>query len=198
MANHFRSTERQESDGEETLFQPEPTTAAVTPQVIDDAEVVARLGDIADWILGHDRPIRNRVDDSVVRGWLARAMNASRGPQWVCDNCHNIMAEWSPVCDSCHAFDTLTWREPPVAARMVTAGNGVEMLPLKDLTSVTGYLRGGCSPVGMKKRFPTFLDERARSLQTVSVSAGLRGVQLLIAPGALLSFVGGAYAGIAD
>ncbi|MDO5370607.1 heme biosynthesis protein HemY [Paracoccus sp. (in: a-proteobacteria)] len=70
------------------------------------------------------------ADDSVVRGWLARAMNASRGPQWVCDNCHNIMAEWSPVCDSCHGFDTLTWREPPVAAQMVTAGNGVEMLPL--------------------------------------------------------------------
>lgn len=70
------------------------------------------------------------ADDSVVRGWLARAMNASRGPQWVCDKCHNIMAEWSPVCDSCHAFDTLTWREPPVAAQMVTAGNGVEMLPL--------------------------------------------------------------------
>ena len=43
MANHFRSTERQESDGEETLFQPEPTTAAVTPQVIDDAAVDAVL-----------------------------------------------------------------------------------------------------------------------------------------------------------
>lgn len=70
------------------------------------------------------------ADDSVVRAWLARAMNASRGPQWVCDNCHNIMSEWSPVCDSCHGFDTLSWREPPVAARMATAGNGVEMLPL--------------------------------------------------------------------
>lgn len=70
------------------------------------------------------------ADDSVVRAWLARAMNASRGPQWVCENCHNIMSEWSPVCDSCHGFDTLSWREPPVAARMATAGNGVEMLPL--------------------------------------------------------------------
>ena len=70
------------------------------------------------------------AEESVVRGWLARAMNASRGPQWVCDNCHNIMAEWAPICDSCHGFDTLTWREPPVAARAATAGNGVEMLPL--------------------------------------------------------------------
>ncbi|WP_081969456.1 heme biosynthesis protein HemY [Paracoccus sanguinis] len=69
-------------------------------------------------------------DDSVVRGWLARAMNASRGPQWVCDNCHNVMADWAPVCDSCHGFDTLSWREPPVAARMAGASNGVEMLPL--------------------------------------------------------------------
>lgn len=70
------------------------------------------------------------ADDSIVRGWLARAMNASRGPQWVCDNCHNVMADWAPVCDSCHGFDTLTWREPPIAARLASAGNGVEMLPL--------------------------------------------------------------------
>ncbi|WP_134724452.1 heme biosynthesis protein HemY [Paracoccus luteus] len=69
------------------------------------------------------------ADDSVVRGWLARAMNASRGPQWVCDNCHNIMTDWAPVCDSCHGFDTLTWREPPMPLRAASA-NGVEMLPL--------------------------------------------------------------------
>ena len=69
------------------------------------------------------------ADDSVVRGWLARAMNASRGPQWVCDNCHNIMTDWAPVCDSCAGFDTLTWREPPMPHRAATA-NGVEMLPL--------------------------------------------------------------------
>ncbi|WP_112873835.1 heme biosynthesis protein HemY [Paracoccus endophyticus] len=69
------------------------------------------------------------ADDSVVRGWLARAINASRGPQWVCDNCHNIMADWAPVCDSCAGFDTLTWREPPVPLRATTT-NGVEMLPL--------------------------------------------------------------------
>lgn len=71
------------------------------------------------------------ADDSIVRGLLARAMNASRGPQWVCENCHNIMAEWSPVCDSCHGFDTLSWKEPPPAAWMSGgATNGVEMLPL--------------------------------------------------------------------
>ncbi|WP_170295215.1 heme biosynthesis protein HemY [Paracoccus aestuariivivens] len=70
-------------------------------------------------------------DDAVVRGILASALVASRGPQWVCDKCHNVMGDWAPVCDSCGGFDTLTWREPEGAA--ATAGivpNGVEMLPL--------------------------------------------------------------------
>lgn len=53
------------------------------------------------------------ADDSVVRGWLARALTAPRGPQWVCDNCHNVMADWAPVCDSCGGFDTLSWTTPP-------------------------------------------------------------------------------------
>ncbi len=52
------------------------------------------------------------ADDSVVRGWLARALTASRGPQWVCDNCHNVMTDWGPVCDSCGGFDTLSWKVP--------------------------------------------------------------------------------------
>ncbi|MRX49646.1 heme biosynthesis protein HemY [Paracoccus sp. S-4012] len=69
------------------------------------------------------------ADESLVRGWLARAMTASRGPQWVCDNCHNVMEDWAPTCDSCNAFDTLTWREPD---RHLEAASpyGVEMLPL--------------------------------------------------------------------
>lgn len=69
------------------------------------------------------------ADDAVVRGTLARAMTASRGPQWVCDKCHNIMADWSPTCDSCGGFDTLTWREPDRATGGVVP-NGVELLPL--------------------------------------------------------------------
>ena len=70
------------------------------------------------------------ADDAVVRGILARALVASRGPQWVCDKCHNVMADWAPVCDSCGGFDTLTWREPDTPAWSAAAGNGVEMLPL--------------------------------------------------------------------
>ncbi|PKP70152.1 MAG: heme biosynthesis protein HemY [Alphaproteobacteria bacterium HGW-Alphaproteobacteria-4] len=68
------------------------------------------------------------ADDAVVRGWLARALGASRGPQWVCENCHNIQAEWGPVCDNCAGFDTLSWREPVGGG--VPLANGAEMLPL--------------------------------------------------------------------
>lgn len=69
-------------------------------------------------------------DDAVVRGILARALVASRGPQWVCDKCHNVMADWSPTCDSCGGFDTLTWREPDSPVWSAPAANGAEMLPL--------------------------------------------------------------------
>jgi HemY protein len=51
--------------------------------------------------------------DAVVRGWLAKALGASRGPQWVCGACNHIHAAWEPVCDNCGAFDTLDWRTPP-------------------------------------------------------------------------------------
>lgn len=68
------------------------------------------------------------AEDSVVKGWLARGLTASRGPQWVCDNCSNIHSEWAPVCDNCQSFDTLTWKVPPATATM--SATGVEMLPL--------------------------------------------------------------------
>lgn len=66
--------------------------------------------------------------DAVVQGWLARALTASRGPQWVCDNCQNIHSEWAPICDNCGAFDTLTWKRPPTAE--LALPGGTEMLPL--------------------------------------------------------------------
>lgn len=67
-------------------------------------------------------------DDAVVRGWLARALTASRGPQWVCEKCHNIQSDWTPTCDNCGGFDTLSWREPPNATAPLP--HGAEMLPL--------------------------------------------------------------------
>ena len=66
--------------------------------------------------------------DTVVRGWLTKALTAPRGPQWICDKCHTIHGDWAPVCTNCKAFDTLAWRRPPVGE--VAMPGGTEMLPL--------------------------------------------------------------------
>lgn len=63
------------------------------------------------------------------------------------------------------------------------------MIPMKDLKEVTGYIRGGCSPVGMKKPFPTFLDETAILFDEIYLSAGQRGAQILISPEALTNYL---------
>lgn len=68
------------------------------------------------------------ASDAVVQGWLARALTAPRGPQWVCDNCRHIHSEWSPVCENCGGFDTLAWSAPqtPEIASVAAAN----LLPL--------------------------------------------------------------------
>ncbi|WP_342069345.1 heme biosynthesis protein HemY [Yoonia algicola] len=68
------------------------------------------------------------ADDSVVRGWLTKALTAPRGPQWICDKCQHIHATWGPTCTNCGAFDTLAWKAPPVSEVAMPAGT--EMLPL--------------------------------------------------------------------
>ncbi|MFT7596651.1 MAG: HemY protein [Paracoccaceae bacterium] len=68
------------------------------------------------------------ASDMVVQGWLARALSAPRGPQWVCDNCHTIHAEWAPVCTNCNSFDTLSWKTPKTPE--IASATGVHMLPL--------------------------------------------------------------------
>ncbi|WP_066703574.1 heme biosynthesis protein HemY [Celeribacter ethanolicus] len=67
-------------------------------------------------------------DDVVVRGWLTRALTAPRGPQWVCDKCQTIHAQWAPVCENCGGFDTLSWRKPTHSEVAMPAGT--EMLPM--------------------------------------------------------------------
>lgn len=64
----------------------------------------------------------------------------------------------------------------------VSGNKRVEMLNLSELEVTTGYIRGGCSPVGMKKLFPTFLDNSASDFKTIIVSAGRRGLQMEVAP----------------
>ena len=68
------------------------------------------------------------ADDTVVRGWLQRAVAAPRGPQWCCDKCQAIHAAWAPICDNCGGFDTLSWRTPPAGSAPGTGG--VDLAPL--------------------------------------------------------------------
>lgn len=66
----------------------------------------------------------------------------------------------------------------------------VEMLPMKDLLATTGYIRGGCSPIGMKKKFPTFIDETAILFDEIAVSAGIRGAQIIVNGETLAEYLG--------
>lgn len=66
------------------------------------------------------------------------------------------------------------------AAARVSGHKRVAMLPVKELFPLTGYLRGGCSPIGMKKHFPTYVDASAKALKRISVSAGMRGCQVIL------------------
>ena len=70
-----------------------------------------------------------------------------------------------------------------------TGNKRIEMLAVKELLPTTGYIRGGCSPIGMKKKFPTFVDESALLHEKITVSAGVRGAQLFLEVKALLPFV---------
>ena len=64
------------------------------------------------------------------------------------------------------------------------------MIPMKDLLAVTGYIRGGCSPIGMKKRFPTYIHSTCLEHEAIYISAGVRGLQVRIAPQDLIDYVG--------
>ena len=81
-------------------------------------------------------------------------------------------------------------------AAKVSGNKKCEMLHVKDLLGVTGYIRGGCSPVGMKKKFPTFMDKSAEEYGEISVSAGVRGVQMLTDPKKLCEYIGAEFTDI--
>jgi Cys-tRNA(Pro)/Cys-tRNA(Cys) deacylase len=74
-------------------------------------------------------------------------------------------------------------------AARVCGEKKVDLIPVKDLLPLTGYIRGGCSPIGMKKQFPTYIDETAELFDTIAVSAGVRGCQVILAPRKLLDFI---------
>lgn len=79
------------------------------------------------------------------------------------------------------------------AARCAGVKN-IEMLHVRELQGLTGYIRGGCSPVGMKKQYPTFIDASADMFGEIYVSAGLRGQQLKVNPRELKEFIGAQFA----
>lgn len=72
-----------------------------------------------------------------------------------------------------------------------------DLIPMKQLLPLTGYIRGGCTSIGMKKKFPTFFHSTATDFDTIFVSAGVRGLQLEIAPNDLINYVGATVADIA-
>lgn len=74
----------------------------------------------------------------------------------------------------------------------------VEMIPMKDLLQVTGYIRGGCSPVGMKKQFPSFLEESAQLFEKIYVSAGKRGHLMELKPEDLVGLTQAVYADLIE
>ena len=75
-------------------------------------------------------------------------------------------------------------------AAKAAGDKNMELIPVKELLALTGYIRGGCSPVGMKKKYPTYFDETAELYDTIAVSAGERGHQMILPPNDLVQLVG--------
>ncbi len=78
----------------------------------------------------------------------------------------------------------------------ISGNKKVEMLPMKELLPLTGYIRGGCSPIGMKKQFPTYIHESAEALDEIGVSAGQRGQQVMLSPKELAKYIRAQFADI--
>lgn len=74
-------------------------------------------------------------------------------------------------------------------AAKASGSKRIEMVKVKELFELTGYIRGGCSPVGMKKNFPVFIDETVQLFENISISAGVRGTQIIINPGDLINSI---------
>ena len=82
-------------------------------------------------------------------------------------------------------------------ARAVSGSKEIKPVKMDELLALTGYIRGGCSPIGMKKKYPLFIDETATLFDEIYVSAGVRGRQLILAPDDLAKASGGTFADVA-
>jgi HemY protein len=106
------------------------------------------------------------ASDAVVQGWLARALTAPRGPQWVCENCNHVQGAWGPVCGRCGGFDTLAWVTPEADG---SAATGAHMLPL-----IVGAIASqGVIPVDDQDETPPSDDEPIKA-EPVEDSAPVR------------------------
>jgi len=74
-------------------------------------------------------------------------------------------------------------------AARISDNKSIELVAVKDLLEITGYMRGGCSPIGMKKVFPTYFDKSMNNFDEISVSGGLRGVQIRVEPNSLAAVI---------
>lgn len=72
----------------------------------------------------------------------------------------------------------------------------IQMVAVKDINKITGYIRGGCSPIGMKKKYQTVIDKKAESLEAIIISAGQRGVQVKLSPSVLQKEIGASFCDI--
>ena len=79
-------------------------------------------------------------------------------------------------------------------AASASGNKKIEMIHVKEILELTGYIRGGCSPIGMKKQYPTYIDETAVLFDKIYFSAGKRGVQIILPPDVLSEFIGAEFA----
>ena len=83
-------------------------------------------------------------------------------------------------------------------AAKASGNKKIEMIHVKEILDITGYIRGGCSPIGMKKTFPTYIDETAQLYEKIYFSAGKRGVQIILDPEELASVTGGIFTDLTE
>lgn len=83
-------------------------------------------------------------------------------------------------------------------AAKASGNKKIEMIHVKEILDITGYIRGGCSPIGMKKPFPTYIDETAQLYEKIYFSAGKRGVQIILDPEELASVTGGIFTDLTE
>jgi Cys-tRNA(Pro)/Cys-tRNA(Cys) deacylase len=83
-------------------------------------------------------------------------------------------------------------------AAAASGNKSIEMIKMKDILNITGYIRGGCSPIGMKKLYDTYIDETAQIFDEIYVSAGIRGMQVKLSPVDLLNLINASFGDLID